>query len=395
MTVKTALKMDLIDMAIQAVDGTKVAANAARDRTYDEKGLTRLLERTDTVIEELERENESGNDPLPVHLPEKLRRAEDLRTEIKAAMARLNEEETLKKVNLTDGDANLMKGRQGIIAAYNVQAVVSRLKAVENEKTRGMIITAVDTQQSAADTDQLIPMLDQSKENTGRQAETSLADAGYHSSINLAECKEREQVIVMPESNEKALQNPYHKDRFTYDLATDRYLCPCGQTLKYEKTILVRKTMMRVYRLCGAICRKCKAFGVCTKNRHNGRIIQVGIHDELLRNHRKWMTTDEAKKLYSYRKELPEPVFGILKEQMGFRRFLLRGLNNVRTEAVLVATAFNLRALCRTWRLQITRKRDRLIFHIRKLEDITIVFGQLIGIHLNIDNMIIILKYSL
>jgi len=354
MTIKTAVKMDLVDMALQAVDGTKVVANAAKDRTYDEKGLTKLLERTDTVIQELEKENESGNDPPPVHLPEKLRRAEHLRTEVKAAMERLTEEETLKKVNLTDGDANLMKGRQGIVAGYNVQAVVSPLKAVEGKKTGGMIITAIDTKQSASDTDQLIPMLEQSKENTGKQAEISLADAGYHSSINLAECKEREQVIVMPESNEKALQNPYHKDMFSYDPAIDSYLCPCGQTLKYERTNLVRKTMMRIYRVRGAICRDCKAFGVCTKNDRNGRIIQIGTYDEILRYHRKWMVTDEAKELYSYRKELPEPVFGILKEQMGFRRFLLRGYKNVCTETILLATAFNLRTLGRIWRLRLS-----------------------------------------
>ena len=44
-TVRTAVAMDLMDLAVQAVDGTKVMANAARDRSYDEEGLSRLLER--------------------------------------------------------------------------------------------------------------------------------------------------------------------------------------------------------------------------------------------------------------------------------------------------------------------------------------------------------------
>ncbi len=377
MTVRTALKLDLVDMVLQAVDGTKVAANAAKDRTYDKKGLVKLLERTDKLIQELEKENESGNDPPPVHLPEKLRRSEQLRQEVKAAMERLAKEERLKKINLTDGDANLMKGRQGIIAAYNVQAVVSPLKAIEGEKMGGMIITAVDTQQSATDSEQLVPLLDQAKGITGCQAEVSLADAGYHSSVNLAACKEREHMIVMPESNEKALLNPYHKDQFSYDNATDSYLCPCMQTLKYERTVLVRKTLMRVYRVCGAVCRKCKAFGVCTKNGNNGRMIQIGTHDEILRQHRKWMATDEAKRLYSYRKELPEPVFGILKEQMGFRRFLLRGYNNVLTEATILATAFNLHTLYRSWKSKLAQRQERLVVNINKLGDIILNFSQL------------------
>ena len=55
--------MDLVDMATQAIDGTKLQANAAKDRTYDAKGLQRLLERTSTVIKELEKQNEAGDDP--------------------------------------------------------------------------------------------------------------------------------------------------------------------------------------------------------------------------------------------------------------------------------------------------------------------------------------------
>jgi hypothetical protein len=61
------------------------------------------------------------------------------------------------------------------------------------------------------------------------------------------------------------------------------------------------------------------------------------------------MNTNEAHTLYARRKELIEPTFGILKDQMNARRFLLRGLANVRTEFTLLATAFNLRTLWRMW----------------------------------------------
>ena len=54
--------------------------------------------------------------------------------------------------------------------------------------------------------------------------------------------------------------------------------------------------------------------------------------------------------MYRKRKELPEPTFGILKEQMGMRRFLLRGLANVKAELLTLVTAFNLRTLWRFWR---------------------------------------------
>ena len=44
-TVRTAVAMDLVDMAVQAVDGTKVYANAALIQTYDARRLQELLDR--------------------------------------------------------------------------------------------------------------------------------------------------------------------------------------------------------------------------------------------------------------------------------------------------------------------------------------------------------------
>lgn len=64
------------------------------------------------------------------------------------------------------------------------------------------------------------------------------------------------------------------------------------------------------------------------------------------------MATERARELAKRRKTLPEPVFGVLKEQQGARRFLLRGLAAVRSEWMLLAAAFNLRTLWRIWRGQ-------------------------------------------
>ena len=81
-----------------------------------------------------------------------------------------------------------------------------------------------------------------------------------------------------------------------------------------------------------------------------GRSLAIGPHDAVLRRHRAWMSTSAAKEAYGVRKQLVEPVFGIIKEQQGARRFLLRGLVNVAAEWTMLATAFNLRTLCRVWR---------------------------------------------
>ena len=59
------------------------------------------------------------------------------------------------------------------------------------------------------------------------------------------------------------------------------------------------------------------------------------------------LKTEAGKEFYAKRKSTVEPVFGIIKEVMGFRRFLLRGLEAVAGEWTLVCIAFNLKRLCR------------------------------------------------
>jgi transposase len=377
-SVQVAVKLNLIDLAVQAVDGTKVVANASKERSYGAQGLKWLLERTEIVIRELEEQNENGNDPPPARLPEKLRQAKQLSTEIKAAMAQLTEE-GMKQINLTDVDAKLMKSRQGIVAGYNVQAMVSPATVGDEEK--GMLITAVDAVQDAADSDQLVSMLEQAEQTTGKKADMTLADAGYHSGANLADCIQRKQTIAMPDVQERALQRSYHKDKFSYNQDNDTFTCPNGQTLPFVGTKPGRRnTTWRVYRCSGAICHRCAAFGDCTRCRHQGRELQIGPYDVLLRQHREWMATDKAKTSYAHRKELPEPVFGILKEQMGFRRFLLRGWNNVRAETVMMATAFNLRTLYRVWRRSLAKKQETWQSLLRNL-DHCILFLMYLGIN--------------
>ena len=62
-TVRTAVEVGLVDLAVQALDGTKIAANAAGDQTYDMSKLERLLAKTGAAIGDLEAQNEGGDDP--------------------------------------------------------------------------------------------------------------------------------------------------------------------------------------------------------------------------------------------------------------------------------------------------------------------------------------------
>lgn len=340
-TVSTAIKLGLVDMAVQAVDGTKVMGNASKNRTYDKKALQKLLERTESAIADLEAQNENETEPAPVYLPEKLAEKQKLKEAIKSAMEQISDEEVSSPVNLTDKDTKLMKSRQGIVPGYNLQAA-----AVNTADGKGLFLVAEDVVQDQGDKAQLLPIASQAEDNTGSKPDILLADAGYHSGKNLEICAEKGQIVAMPEAP-KTLSQPYHKDNFIYNRETDSYLCPQGQVLKLSCRGKTRNK--RKYRASATVCKKCPAFGECTKNERQGRTIEIGPHEAALRQHREWMKSNEAKDAFRNRKTIIEPVFGILKEQQGARRFLLRGLENVKTEASLLAAAFNLRALYQAW----------------------------------------------
>ena len=146
--------------------------------------------------------------------------------------------------------------------------------------------------------------------------------------------------------------NPYHKNRFIYD--EDVRLLSMSQwraALVRLRPGVNKGVPVRIYQPSSAsVCTGCPAFGVCTPNAFTGRQLQTRPHEPAVRRHRLWMETEEERRAYRRRASLVEPLFGILKTQMGAWRFTLRGLREVEAEWTLLATAFNLRTLWRLWR---------------------------------------------
>ena len=349
-TVRTAVAMKLVDLAVQAVDGTKVVANASVNRSYDAEGLRGLLDRLERAIADLEAQNEAGEDTAVARLSEELAGKEVLREQVRHAMADLASQKRHRRINLTDPEARLMKGRQGIVAGYNAQAAQAMVSSMETDGgATSMLVTAVDVVDAANDNALLVPMMEQAEETTGTKSQMTLADAGYFAASHLAECDRRGQKVAVSEARQRFLEDPYHKDRFTCDEHNDSFRCPQGQTLAFVRIQHANGVPLRLYRAAGAVCQACPAFRTCTRAKEIGRSLAIGPHDEVLRRHRSWMSTSAAQEAYRLRKQLVEPAFGIIKEQQGARRFLLRGLANVAAEWTMLATAFNLRTLYRVW----------------------------------------------
>ena len=191
--------------------------------------------RLEKAIADLEAQNEGGERTAVAHLPEELADKEVLREQVRLAMDDLRSQKRHKRINLTDTDARLMKGRQGIVAGYNAQAMVSPVETEEG--ANGMLVTAADVVDAANDNALLVPMIKQAEETTGTKAQMTLADAGYFAGSHLAESARLGQQVVVSESRQRFLKDPYHKDQFTYDEQSDSFTCPQGQTLKFVRSI--------------------------------------------------------------------------------------------------------------------------------------------------------------
>ena len=350
-TVRTAVSAGLVELAIQAVDGTRIGANASMRHTHDAKGLKRLLARTERAISELEAQNATGGDSVQPNLPQELADAESLRRRVGEALARVEAEEGPNYTNLTDEDAALLNtGKGSYITGYNAQSMVSPLSS-EDKGQRGMLITAGDVTSDSDDHPQLAPMIEVAAENIDTEQDVvTVADAGYHSGPNLAVCNARGHKVLMPATHDRRRRNPYHKDHFTYRSETDTYLCPQQKVLAYKDSFTHSNGYrVRRYGANSQDCGPCPAFGRCTSSKH-GRSIRISEHEPILQRHKELMASVSAKKLYRRRSAIVEPVFGLLKEWHGARRFLLRGRSGVVSEWHLLATAFNLKSLHAVWR---------------------------------------------
>ena len=417
-TVQIAARLGLVDWALQAVDGTKVAGSASSSRTYDARQLERLLARTERAIADLEAQNEAGDEPAAARLPADLAEAQRLRAEVLAARQALAAGER-RHVNLTDPDARLLRGAGGYLTGYNAQAMAVTVRydagaagpledavsegngehagdgehigdedsenrsskgadgedgeAVGSEdegdqepgedrsgredgeaggadeagtRSGGLLITAADITQDPTDQAQLLPMIEAAEQSGGPAAGLTLADAGYFSAANLAACAARATPVAIPEAR-CPTAHPFHHSRFAYDPDADCYQCPEGRLLSFQRLKhRRRRASVRVYAAHAADCLACPAFGRCTTSTQ-GRRIEVSLHADALTAHRHWMQTAEARDAFRRRKQLIEPVFGIIKEQQAGRRFLLRGLEAVRSEWTMLAVAFNLRTLAK------------------------------------------------
>lgn len=339
-TVQLCNHLGMVKLGHVAIDGTKIKANASDAKTYDIRRIEKEMERWMEQAEAIDQEEDAlyGSDKTGDEIPEEIRdhgkRIEKLR-ELKKKL----EESGNEKINKTDPDAVFMKTGNGIKTSYNAQVSVD---------AEHQVILAADVTNQASDVEQLLPMVEQTEENTSGKIQQCSADAGYSSGENIKAMEKREIDAYIPDREYQAQQrgkaiDEFHKEHFIYNEDRDCYICPEGEALSFSHLQKRKnKEPLRIYR--GRDCVACHFFGVCTSNK-NGRTISRHPYEKELRHMRQKLDSNSGKAVYGKRKHTVEPPFGHIKSIMGFTSFMIRGNDKVEGEFKLVSIAHNIRKI--------------------------------------------------
>jgi Transposase DDE domain len=138
----------------------------------------------------------------------------------------------------------------------------------------------------------------------------------------------------------------YGPSRFSYEPERDEYRCPQGHALRRHH--VSNRVEAWIYRADTAVCAACPVRAACTDSRL-GRSLSRSFWAEYVERVRAYQGTPAYEKALRKRSVWVEPLFGEAKDWHGLRRFRLRRLPKVNTEALFTAAGQNLKRLCPVW----------------------------------------------
>ena len=334
-SVRVAMRENLVGMVLQAIDGTKIKSAASKRTAWHQADLNKLLRQLNQEIDRLEQQiaeaGEQGSPEADDRLPKKLQNRDELRSRIKSSLAAL-EEVDRKHMHPLDPDARMMVSHGRTEFAYNAQATVDE---------QAGIIVAADVTVEENDEKQLEPMLEQTRQNTGGFAKTTVADSGYNTAQSLGAAERMGADVLVALKQTERQVGRLHAMHFVHHQPSDAVTCPEGQTLNREGT---RKHKDKPYPVRTYRCRvsaSCPVAAACSKD-PKGRVIEISpYHQAIVRNRQH----PDARALLIKRQSVVERAFAEIKEALGLRRWSFRSIEAVQSQWSMMCAAMNLRRM--------------------------------------------------
>ncbi|KJD37322.1 transposase, partial [Paenibacillus polymyxa] len=184
--------------------------------------------------------------------------------------------------------------------------------------------------------------LDRQRERFAFQVEAVALDSGYLTTPICRGLQSRKIFAVIAHRRFHPKQGLFPKWKFEYDAKNNVYICPAGQELAY------RTTDRKGYRQYGsdpAQCERCPLLSQCTQSKNHRKVVTRHVWEDSKEWVRSNRLSPSGKQLYRKRKETIERSFADAKELHGFRYCRLRGLPNVREQALMTAAVQNMKKM--------------------------------------------------
>src|SRR5215470_3413535 len=333
----------LITMTRVMQDGTKIEAAASKSSFRREDKLRGLLKVAAKQVEALE-EREEGQENSERVRQAKRRAARERKERLEAALKELEsvresksgrEEKDKVRASTTDPEARIMKqSNGGYNPSYNVQVTTD---------SKQKIIVGVRVSQAGNDYGELVPSIEEAKQNTGRSPEQVVVDGGYVSAANVLSMHEKQMQLIgpLPDNTAKTaglarttdLDPAFQADKFSYNAELNHYTCPLGETLRNAGKQTSRGDIWYLYRSDPKVCAGCDSkLLCCSGSKGPSRTVRRKERLPIMAEFEQRMVTDEVRKIYKQRSVVAEFPNLWLKEKFGARKFKLRGLAKVGIE---------------------------------------------------------------
>lgn len=370
-----------LDLQSVYTDGTKIESKANRYTFVWGKRINRSKERIAEQLEELwnytqQIASEELEDTAPIEFdklnPEEVERTInkinealkdkpiDKKVKQKLSSAKKNWKKNLESYHeheekmgdrnnysKTDKDATFMRMKEDhmknsqLKPAYNVQI-----------STHNQIVTHYSVHQNPNDTKTLSSHLQAFYRAYGFFPAEIVTDAGYGSEENYEFLAQNniEAYVKYNHFDREQRRKPDYKSSFSsdylhYDSEKNCFYCPMGQRMNFIGTVRISTEAgysKILHRYQAVNCQGCPLRTSCHKGKSN-RIIEVNLRlRELKAKARELLLSEKGIRHRKKRTVDVEPVFGMIKQNKGFRRFFLKGIEKVNIELGLLFIAHNL-----------------------------------------------------
>jgi transposase len=342
--------------------------NQQEEKEYGEKDLEELGDEAEISSEKIEKQveklnkiisqiGENSKDKNSERSFGKDKNSRKKKRKLKSAVNKLNkkylpklrkyeEQETIEGLrssySKTDKDATFfMDKEKQYRPSYNI--IIG---------TEEQLILNYSLHQKASETDKFISHMKKLRQMTGgKNPNRAIGDGTYGSEENYNFLKKEKIVSYLKypgfyqEVTGKAEKNRFGRINFRYKKQEDKIYCPEGRQMSVNRIEekITDNGYKQVNRIYKGDCRGCEYLSVCSKSAR-GRTVQLNKKlEKYKRLTKKNLCSPQGIELRKKRNVDVETVFGDIKQNQGFRRFNLRGLEKVNAEFGLVAIAHNIK----------------------------------------------------